>query len=1020
MGDINIAVIAKNQASAALTQVNADLTALGKTGAQTGASLESIGRTQLNLGTASASIQAVINELKTATTEAQLYNRTLSEPVRVQNAGGVEAVSAGIRGARAELDALLKQYQELAKAGKLDYGEGTSANLAKAEAAIGKQIALLKEVEKASQAAGKAGVLGDGSGASKQIAEVSRTATLLTQGLKGVESQAQRTGKAIDGVGKGGNLGGLKSQVSEIDGAFGKLGNIFSGGLGGAAGIVGLGATAFAISQIASSINDAVLAADRLDKLRGSFDQLASSAGQSGDEMLDAMRSASSGMISDANLIQSANKAMLLGVADTGQELTALLDVARVRGQAMGLSVTDAFNDIVTGLGRESALILDNLGITLDLDRTYREYAATLGKTVGQLDAVERKQALVNKVMEDSKNISAPPPTGAGAAIAQSQAAGANAQVAAGKAFAPITRDAFQAWLDGLMLVQGQYDEVAVAVREVNDLVADGQGVTQFGVPVELDETQVAAFQDLAVAWQKLTAAQTAGVEGVEKYEAGLLTLTKEAEKNVHITQEQQAQVHATVTNIQLAVTAHEAHAQALAKAADAASRASPYYSQMTEQSERMAVSAFRSSAEMVKLAEGMGEVGRVALSASSNIDEFNAAIERSKAGFALADRAQAIKQAAINQANAAAQRVVDDGGDPNQVAADLTRINDQIFNMAAPVENTTAAWFLWEQQVEGANTELVATADGLEEANATAKRLAQEGLQAVQEQFDSIKGKVASVIADAQALPTFKAGDLFSADELTAKGLTFDAQIDIGMAANGGIRPDAINENARRLMAIAKEGLADQSWLEEFKREVPAVFAELEGNPDIRGSALRILQEFENGMRPELMDRGGIKDRVKQMILGEQNAAALAEEIAREIATEMGISLQQAMSATSTALGIGTGEGAGGSNVAAPDMTPQGTLAGESLRAGMIAGFNADGMTGVIVAKIDAEFSNPKSIDAIKKSGGTVGAWWGKGFVAGAGDNVAPGVYEFFAAGLLPFVVAALQGQSSRTEANP
>jgi hypothetical protein len=125
-------------------------------------------------------------------------------------------------------------------------------------------------------------------------------------------------------------------------------------------------------------------------------------------------------------------------------------------------------------------------------------------------------------------------------------------------------------------------------------------------------------------------------------------------------------------------------------------------------------------------------------------------------------------------------------------------------------------------------------------------------------------------------------------------------------------------------------------------------------------------------------------------------------------------------MSATSTALGIGTGEGAGGSNVAAPDMTPQGTLAGESLRAGMIAGFDAGGMTVAIVAKIDEEFSNPKSIDAIKKSGGTVGAWWGKGFVAGAGDNVAPGVYEFFAAGLLPFVIAALQGQAGRTEANP
>ena len=77
-----------------------------------------------------------------------------------------------------------------------------------------------------------------------------------------------------------------------------------------------------------------------------------------------------------------------------------------------------------------------------------------------------------------------------------------------------------------------------------------------------------------------------------------------------------------------------------------------------------------------------------------------------------------------------------------------------------------------------------------------------------------------------------------------------------------------------------------------------------------------------------------------------------------------MGISLQQAMTATNGALGIGTGEGAGGSNVQAPDMTPQGEAAGVSLRVGMIAGFDASGMTAEIVAKIDLEFGNPKSID--------------------------------------------------------
>ena len=41
-------------------------------------------------------------------------------------------------------------------------------------------------------------------------------------------------------------------------------------------------------------------------------------------------------MVTDADLILSANKAMMLGVADNAQEMTALLDIARARGAGDG------------------------------------------------------------------------------------------------------------------------------------------------------------------------------------------------------------------------------------------------------------------------------------------------------------------------------------------------------------------------------------------------------------------------------------------------------------------------------------------------------------------------------------------------------------------------------------------------------------------------------------------------------------------------------------------------------------
>ena len=124
--------------------------------------MESIGRTQVSLGATNASIQAVTTGLRTATAEAQEYNRVLSEPAKIQNAGGVENVTASIKQARGELNGLMQQYQELAKAGKLDYGEGTTANLAKAQTAITQQVAALKTLETEAKAAGKAGILGDG------------------------------------------------------------------------------------------------------------------------------------------------------------------------------------------------------------------------------------------------------------------------------------------------------------------------------------------------------------------------------------------------------------------------------------------------------------------------------------------------------------------------------------------------------------------------------------------------------------------------------------------------------------------------------------------------------------------------------------------------------------------------------------------------------------------------------------------------------------------------------------------
>lgn len=165
---------------------------------------------------------------------------------------------------------------------------------------------------------------------------------------------------------------------------------------------VGIGVGFEAIKRLGNMAFELAESAAQANRTRGAFDRLAAGVGQDANEMLAAMRTASRGMISDADLVLAANRAMLLGVADNTEKLTTLLDVARERGQAMGLSLSQAFNDLVTGLGRKSPLILDNLGIKGG-QQALEAYAASIGKTAAQLTDAQQQAVLFNHILRTSK-----------------------------------------------------------------------------------------------------------------------------------------------------------------------------------------------------------------------------------------------------------------------------------------------------------------------------------------------------------------------------------------------------------------------------------------------------------------------------------------------------------------------------------------------------------------------------------------------------------------------------------------
>lgn len=153
-----------------------------------------------------------------------------------------------------------------------------------------------------------------------------------------------------------------------------------------------------------------------IEAVRQQFNQLAADAGMVGPALLESMKESSRGAISDFDLMLAGNKALMLGVADTADEFDALLRFAEQRGTALGTGAAKAFEDVVTGIGRGSALILDNLAITPeDIADATDAYALSLGKASDELTDFEKKQALVNSVMAQAAEIQ---PTDASAQVA--------------------------------------------------------------------------------------------------------------------------------------------------------------------------------------------------------------------------------------------------------------------------------------------------------------------------------------------------------------------------------------------------------------------------------------------------------------------------------------------------------------------------------------------------------------------------------------------------------------------------
>lgn len=187
----------------------------------------------------------------------------------------------------------------------------------------------------------------------------------------------------------------IKANNLELRGGAGMLSKVYSAVKGK---IVGIGIAVVAAGFAIKKAFDFAEAGAKLQVMRKSFHSYAKSVGADGDDILAKLKEVSKGTVSEADLIASAGKAMLLGLAP--DKLVTLLEVARAASKITGDSITKSFDDITTGVGRQSRMILDNLGIILRVGDANEKYAESLGKTVEELTEAEKKLAVLNATAE--------------------------------------------------------------------------------------------------------------------------------------------------------------------------------------------------------------------------------------------------------------------------------------------------------------------------------------------------------------------------------------------------------------------------------------------------------------------------------------------------------------------------------------------------------------------------------------------------------------------------------------------
>jgi len=651
----------------------------------------------------------------------------------------------------------------------------------------------------------------------------------------------------------------LRADVESLDKSIGQLSSVASAGMG----LAGLAAAIGTIQQVGQAIAETSQAGAQFTRLSGSFDSLASSFGASGTEIVSSIESVTQGTLSQATIMQQANNAMLLGVADTADEFETLAKIAVDRGRAMGISMEYAFESIVKGVGRLSPLILDNLGIVLDADKTYKDYAISIGKTADALSDAEKRQALLARLKEEVSDFDSTAVMDGAAAWERFAASITNAVATAGE------------WLNSNTMIMSSLKNLSDTLDIMAGEMSNNDSVRLRGL--EAEKRRLQEMLELQQEHQRV-------VEGAQ--DGGVWNAFDNTEQNIKDTQKALAGVAQEMRNInaeainanyvkdmfgggQMAQQAAELQQMEaeIGKISDA---------MVSKYAKAQGISTEKARENITILVEQRGSWAATIPTINSVVAAFEAAAARMAA-------INSLIAGSISSIQSSALQAYSDSGYNPAIVEQFQAVNSQAEALRSTVEtmDPVEASFYMRQFTDQASEGFKAVS---EYANQSTKSIGGAGsaTKSLTKEFTNLSGIVSGLVDT--AMSDFGGADL-------AEFLPYQ---------------DAPAEDARRIASVMVEGW-DSEWADYFKTKFPDLFSKYMGlaGGDIQKASALLLKDFQDGMNPELLDKGKIKEMAKRLFLADEATSKMVDEIARDLASEMGISIEQATAAVGGAAGV-------------------------------------------------------------------------------------------------------------------